>query len=86
MGLEWSDGDAHPLVERQRTEQTIEFDFGVSAIQPEDLGLAEWGGSAPDPQKMPFIHQLGCGGRLGVLAFVDLRLWSSLRHLDLEFD
>jgi hypothetical protein len=35
---------------------------------------------------MPFIRQLVCGGRLGVLAILDLGGWRSVRNVDLELD
>src|SRR5262249_32461812 len=72
--------------ERQSGEQLVELSFAGGAVQAKDIGLARCDGSLPHPEKMSFVHQLGCDGRLGVLAVLDLRLRSSVRNVGLEFD
>src|SRR6266496_3098185 len=86
MGPERGNGDMHPLAERQRAEQTVEMGLAVGAVQANGLGLAGRDGRFPEPDKMPLVHQLGCGGCLGPLAVLDLRLWSPVRNVDLELD
>ena len=83
MGLERGNGDAHPLVQRQSAEQTVELRSTVGAVQAEDRPVA---GPFPDPDEMPFARQPGRGGRLGVLAVLDLGLRSSVRNVELELD
>ena len=74
MRLERGDGDMHPLIQRQRAKQTVELRFAVGVVQANDLGLAGCDRPLPEPDEMPFVHQLGRGGRLAPLAVLDLRL------------
>ena len=76
----------HPLVERQGAEQAVELGLVVGSVQADDPGLAGCDGPFLEPDKMPFVHQLGRGGCLGFVAFLDLRLRSSVRNVDLELD
>src|SRR6266511_3262986 len=85
VGLEWGDGDVHPLIERQRAEQTIQLSFAVSAVQANG-GIAAGDGPLPDPDKMPLVRQLGCGGCLGALAVLDLSVRGPVGNIDLELD
>jgi hypothetical protein len=86
MGLEWGDGDTHPVREGQALEQTVELGFAVGPVQAEDLARGGPDRPLPDPEKVSFVHQLGCGGCLGDFTVLNLRLWSSLRNVDLELD
>jgi len=76
----------HPFIERQRTEQIIELGLAVGTVQANDRGVAGRGGPVPDPDQMPFVHQLGGGGCLGALAVLDLRDWGPVGNVDLELD
>jgi hypothetical protein len=86
VGLERGDGEVHPCMERQNAEQTIELGLAVGAVQANDRGVAGPGGLVPDPDKMPLVGQLGCGGGLGALAVLDLSGWGPVGNVDLELD
>jgi hypothetical protein len=86
MGLERSDADAHPLIQRQRLEQTVELRFAVGAVKAEDPALARSDGPLPEPDEVPLVHELGGGGCFGALAVLDLGRRSSVRNVDLELN
>lgn len=73
-------------MERQHAEQTIELGLAVGAVQANDRGVAGPGGLVPDPDKMPLVGQLGCGGGLGALAVLDLSGWGPVGNVVLELD
>ena len=52
------------------------------------IGRLSAGGDVPLPQpdQMSLVHELGCGGRLSVLARRDFGLRSALGNVDLELD
>jgi hypothetical protein len=72
MPLEGRDGDTHPFEERQGAEQSVELCFAVGAVETKDLGFARCDVRLPEPDKVSSVHQLGRGGRFGVLAVLDL--------------
>jgi hypothetical protein len=84
MGLERTDGDVHPLVERQGPEQIVELGAAVGPVQAERPGPAGCDGPLPEPDEMASARQLGRGRCLGVLAVVDLSLRSPVGNVDLE--
>jgi hypothetical protein len=86
MVPEGRDGDAHPVVERQGAEQSVELSFAVGAVQTKDPGFAACDVKPPEANKVPFVHQLGRGSRFGLLAVFDLRLWDAVRNVDFELD
>ncbi len=85
MGLEWDDSNLHPLVQRQRAEQTVELGSAVGSVQPEDLRLAG-DGPLPHPDEMSLRDQLGGAGCLGGFACRDLGFRGTARNDDLELD
>ena len=86
MRREPRDRHVHPVSERQSIEQAVELRLAAGAVQAYGLGLAASGGQLPKPDEMPFLREPGCGGRLGVLAMLNLVLRGPSRNFDFELN
>jgi len=86
MGLEWRDRDLHPLIQRQRFDETGELSLVLGAIQANDPHSASGYGPLPHSQQMSVVRQFGCRSGLCVLTVLDHSLRGSVRHGDLELD
>src|SRR5262249_36481751 len=83
MGLEWGHIDSHPLVERQRSQQSVKLPFAPGAIEPEDL-FGRCVAHLPDSCEVTPLDQPGGGGRLGLLSGPFLGRRRSFRNSDLK--
>ena len=86
MGLERRHRDPQPVGERQLREESVELSRALGPVQTD--GGYPVVGSWPSPQsdEMPLICQLGCSGRLGLLAAIDFGLRSSRWDSEIELD
>jgi len=86
MRFERRHRDTQPVGERQVGKQSVELSLAVGAVQDDGRGPVADSRPSPQPDEMPFIRQIGCGRRLGLLSVSDFGLRRSCWNLDLELD
>jgi hypothetical protein len=86
MILEGSDGDVHPVIQREPAKQPVQLRFAVGPVETQHRGFTGRRRAFPDADDMPLFGEFGGRRRLGVLSGLQVGRWCPFRDGHLELD